>query len=107
MTLSTMTESDLLAGVLDLCRTLGWRTLHVRPARTAHGWRTPIQGDGAGWPDLFAVRRECIVAAELKVGRGKLSDDQDRWLDDLAAAGVDVHVWRETDYPDAIAEMLR
>jgi hypothetical protein len=102
-----MTEADLLRGVLDLCRVLGWRTLHVRPARTAHGWRTAVQGDGAGFPDVLALRGDCIVAAELKADRGNLTDEQRDWLAAFAASGADVHVWRPVDYPDAIAAVLR
>jgi hypothetical protein len=104
-----VTEADLLRGVLDLCRLLGWRTLHLRPARTSHGWRTPVQGDGVGWPDVFAVqpRSRRIVAAELKAEGGRLTADQDAWLADLAASGVEVFTWRPADYPDAIAEVLR
>jgi hypothetical protein len=102
-----MTETDLLRGVLDIAKVYGWRTLHVRPARTAHGWRTAVSGDGIGWPDVVAVRGSRIVAAELKAERGRLTPDQDRWLYDLAAAGVDVHVWRPSDYPDGVVEALR
>lgn len=102
-----MTENDLLAGVLDLLRLFGWRSIHVRPARTAHGWRTPVQGDGTGWPDLYAVRGDRALAAELKADRGRVSPEQAAWLDALRAAGVSVHVWRPADYPDAIAAVLR
>jgi hypothetical protein len=102
-----MTESDLLRGVLDLAKLLGWRTIHVRPGRTAHGWRTAVQGDGAGWPDVFAVRGDRLIGAELKSGRGQLATDQSAWLEALATAGVECHVWRPADYPDAIAAVLR
>lgn len=101
-----MTESDLLRGVLDLCRLLGWRTIHVRPARTAHGWRTPVQGDGAGWPDLFMVRGGRLVAAELKADKGHVTGEQTAWLEALARAGAETFTWRPTDYPEAIAEVL-
>lgn len=86
-------ESDLLAGVLDLARLLGWRTA--------------VAGDGAGFPDLLAVRGERIVAAELKADRGRVTPAQTPWLAVLAAAGVAVYVWRPADYPDVIAETLR
>lgn len=102
-----MTENDLLVGTLDLLRLFGWRSIHVRAARTAHGWRTPIQGDGTGWPDVYAVRGPHAIAAELKADRGRVSPEQTAWLDALRAAGVSVHVWRPVDYPDAIAAVLR
>lgn len=105
----TMSENDLLAGVLDLARVLGWRTIHVRPGRTLQGWRTSVSGDGKGWPDVFAVqpRSGRIVAAELKAELGRLTDEQGAWLSDLTACGVETFVWRPSDYPEAIAEALR
>lgn len=103
----SMKESDLQTGVIDLAHALGWRVAHFRPARTAHGWRTPVAADGAGFPDLVLVRRTRIVAAELKSDRGRLSDVQRDWLEALYAAGVETHVWTPAEYPDRIAEVLR
>lgn len=102
-----MTENDLLTGVLDLFRVLGWRTIHVRPGRVAHGWRTTISGDGVGWPDVFAVRGDRLVACELKVARRKLTPEQDDWLVALDAAGVECYRWTDVDYIDTIASILR
>lgn len=103
----SMSEADLLKGVLDIARVLGWKTLHLRPARTAHGYRTPIQGDGVGWPDVFLVRRTRLVAAELKAERGRMTDAQRDWLEALRDAGVETFEWRPADYPDRVAEVLR
>lgn len=109
----TMTESDLTTGVLDLMRVLGYRTIHVRPGRVAHGWRTTVSGDGVGWPDVFGVgpdrpgRPRRLIAAELKVGRRKLTPEQDEWLVALEAAGVECFRWTDADYPDHIVQVLR
>lgn len=102
-----MTENDLLSGTLDLARLLGWRTIHVRPGRVAHGWRTTVSGDGIGWPDVFAVRGARVIAAELKTKRGRLTDEQAAWLEALETAGVETHIWRPEHYPDLIAAVLR
>lgn len=102
-----MTENDLLLGVLDLFRVLGWRTIHIRPGRVAHGWKTTVSGDGVGFVDVFAVRGDRLVGAELKSDRGRLTPEQADWLDALALAGVECHTWRPADYPDAIAELIR
>lgn len=102
-----MTENDLLRGVLDMARLFSWRSAHFRPAKTAHGWRTPVQGDGEGWPDLFLVRGGRRIAAELKSDKGRLTDEQSAWLEALARAGVEVHLWRPVDYPERIAEVLQ
>lgn len=55
---------------------------------TEHGWRSPVQGAGRGFPDVLAIRGDRIIAAELKSDRGRLTDEQSQWLDALAAAGV-------------------
>lgn len=89
----TMTEAQLSDSVIELAHLLGWRVAHFRPARTAHGWRTPVAADGAGWPDLTMVRGDRIVFAELKSRSGKLSGGQQVWLDALSAVGT-VCVWR-------------
>jgi hypothetical protein len=102
-----MAESDLLMGVLDIAKLHRWRTIHIRPGRTAHGWRSPVQGDGAGFPDILAIRGMRLLVAELKVGRGRLTADQDAWLAAFAAVTDEVYVWREGDYPDAIEVALR
>ena len=38
-----------------------------------NGWRTPVQGDGVGWPDVLAIRGPRIVAVEFKVAPGRRS----------------------------------
>ena len=85
---------------------LGWKRAHFRPARTAHGWRTPVAADGAGFPDLILVRGDRLLAAELKTESGTLTPAQSEWLEALAAAGMETFVWRPDDW-DAIAKVLR
>ena len=94
-----MTEDDLLASVLDLCRHLRLRTAHFRPARTEHGWRTAVSGDGQGWPDVTIVGRKLVIR-ELKTERGRVVGPQAEWLLALQRAGVDADVWRPTQWVD-------
>jgi hypothetical protein len=102
-----VTEREFTTALLDLARILHWRSAHFRPARTAHGWATPVQGDGRGWPDVLLVRPPRIVVAELKVGGGRVSDDQRVWLEQLEQCpGVEVFTWRPKDL-DVIARVLR
>lgn len=100
-----LTEREFTSAVIELARLFGWRVAHFRPAQTARGWRTPVQGDGIGFPDLTLVR-ERLILAELKTKRGKLSEKQTEWLDALRAAGVECHVWRPADW-DEIERRLR
>jgi len=93
-----MTERDLQAWVIVLARLLGWRVAHFRPARTAHGWRTPVAGDGAGFPDLVLVGHGRVLFRELKAGRGRLRPEQEAWLSALRSSGADAEVWTEADW---------
>jgi hypothetical protein len=103
----TITETEFLKQVIDLARLFRWRVAHFRPAMTAHGWRTAVQGDGAGFPDLLLIR-SCgqLLVAELKVGKNKVTDEQQAWLDAFAATGIPAYVWRPTDWKQ-IEEILR
>lgn len=89
----TMTEDNLLSAVLDICRLHRVLAHHCRPAQTARGWRTPIQGD-AGFVDLVIVGRGGVLFRELKSDVGRLSKEQARWTTTLAVAGADCATWR-------------
>jgi hypothetical protein len=95
-----VTEAQLQAAVIECARLLGWRVAHFRPALTVKGWRTPVAGDGAGFPDLVLVRRGRLIFAELKSATGVTSVDQTVWLRELFAVGresddvVEAFVWQ-------------
>lgn len=94
-----MTEDMLLEGVLDLCKLLRCRTLHIRPARTANGWRTPVQGDGKGFPDLLILTYDDrLLFRELKSNTGHLMSHQIGWANGLMNADLDYAVWRPSDW---------
>lgn len=104
--LRATTEAEFLAQVLDLAHVLGYRVAHFRPALTGRGWRTPVQGDGAGFPDLILVGRGRVIAAELKRETAKATDEQLAWLTAFTEAGIATYVWRPRDL-EQIAEVLR
>lgn len=99
----TMTESDLLAAVLDLAAVLKWRTAHFRPARTESGWRTAVSGDGKGFVDLVLVK-DRVLFVELKSMTGRQSREQIEWMIDLRAAGADYRLWTPTDWTSGVIE---
>lgn len=81
MKLPRITEAAFLRQVLDLAKLHGWRSAHFRPAKTAKGWRTAVQGDGVGFPDLILLRGERMIVLELKRDRrAKTTPEQDAWL---------------------------
>ena len=92
-----MSEDDLLTAVLDLARLFGLHVAHFRPAKTDRGWRTAVQADGKGYPDLTIVGPGGVMVRELKSATGKLSSDQQVWLRVLRSAGADAEVWGPAD----------
>jgi hypothetical protein len=96
-----MSEDQLLTNVIDACRTLGLLVAHFRPARVGNPERnrfvTAVSGDGKGFPDLTIVGG-WIKLRELKSHKGVLRPEQRTWIDRLAMAGVDVGVWKTTDW---------
>ena len=106
-----MKEADLQRQVIDLARLYGWRVAHFRAVRVqrANGsvhYCTPVQADGAGWPDLILCRPPRLIAAELKVGRNQLTAEQREWLKEFARCDVEICVWRPEDW-DEIERTLR
>ncbi len=59
--------------VKDLAKVFGWRYYHT--------WRS-IHSP-AGFPDVVMVRAPRLIFAELKTEIGKLTPDQEAWLEDL------------------------
>jgi hypothetical protein len=95
-----MSERDLQAIIERMCLVLGLRCYHPRDSR----------GSVPGWPDLVIcpiartdgfhgiVRNgKGVLYRELKIGKKRLSLDQEEWMRDLSAAGEDADVWRPED----------
>lgn len=102
-----MSEKQLLGCVIDTARILGWRVAHFRSVPVKRGgrtvWETPVQGDGAGFPDLVLVR-DRVLWIELKVGANTLSASQADWLEALRDAGQDAFVLTDEDWHSGIVE---
>ena len=97
-----MSEDELLSCVIDLARALGYRVAHFRPARTAKGWRTAMQGD-PGWPDLVMAKDGRVIFAELKSQRGRMSHEQWVWFAALASG---CYLWRPSDWLSGEVELI-
>lgn len=94
-----ISEDDFSDRVVSYAQDHRWRVLHIRPARTSKGWRTPVSGDGNGFPDLVLVR-ERVLFAELKSAKGVMSQDQKDWLFALMNANAPYFLWRPSDWSD-------
>lgn len=101
-----LSEKDFLAQVCELALIRGWSYLHIRAARTADSWRTPISGPlGKGWPDLVLVRGTELYFFELKRDGAQTTPEQDAVLEVLAPVGF-TRVYRPSDWPE-IESVLR
>lgn len=105
-----MTETELQVQIIATARDLGWKAVHWRPAMTSHGFRTAVQGDGVGWPDLTMVRDNRMICAELKSAGKQLAPAQEAWLDALKKVpGIEVYLWRPDQWENGaiVATLLR
>ena len=103
--LPSVTEAEFLTQVIALARLRGWRVAHFRPARTATGWCTAVQGDGKGYPDLLLVKGKVCVVIELKTGDNQPTAEQEQWLAAFADAGIEAYLFRPADW-EAIERLL-
>lgn len=92
----TQTEKQWQAEVVRAARLLGWTAYHTHDSRRSE----------PGWPDLALVR-DRLVMAELKTDTGRISPDQQRWLDLLGGAGIETYVWRPRDIDEVLAVLKR
>jgi hypothetical protein len=97
----TMTEADLQKLIIQAAQLYGWRVSHFRPALTAKGWRTAVEGH-AGFPDLVLARAGVVIVAELKTERGKLTAAQAVWRE---ALGDCYRLWRPHDIGAILSEL--
>jgi hypothetical protein len=99
---ASLPEKDFTLAVIALAQSLKWTVAHFRTAKITRKdgtvyYETPVQADGAGFPDLVMVRGSRIVWMELKSHRGKVSEEQKVWLGRLRGATEDVYVFRPAD----------
>lgn len=92
----TITEKIFTGHIIEMSNLMGWKCYHTW--QSLHSTK--------GFPDLAMVRGDRLIFAELKTEKGKLTIEQQAWLDILALTGkCEVYLWRPRDW-DKIAEVL-
>lgn len=108
-----MTEKQLLDGLLDWARQLGFITVHIPDrlyALAAEQGRYDAMSGAKSWPDITAVGHGHMLLLECKTETGRVKPGQLEMLDALAAVSNDrvhVRVVRPADYDEVIALMQR
>lgn len=111
--LSVASESAFQDRVIGLAHALGFRVAHFRSVRIARPdgsfrYATPVQADGAGYPDLHIVGSGRSIFAELKRQRGsKTTSEQLDWLASLRACGHEAYLWKPADWDEIVAVLGR
>ncbi len=82
-----LSERDWQRIVSHWAREFGWLEYH-----TLNSW-----GSRPGVPDLVLVRPPRLMFVELKSDKGKLKPQQEEWLENIRACGVEAWVWRPSD----------
>ena len=101
-----ISERELAATVDALAELHGWKSYGVLEQRVY------ARRLSKGWPDRVFVRNGRIMFVEYKSERGKLTPEQQEWLDALGQCvnpwegRVEVWVIRPSDL-DSIEEILR
>ncbi len=85
--MSDQLEREFESDIRRLCALLGLKLYHTHDSRRSE----------PGWPDLAIVGTRLILR-ELKTSAGRVSVAQADWIAILAAADVDVAVWRPADW---------
>jgi hypothetical protein len=85
---ASITEAQLQDWTYKLCKTLRIRFYHTKDSR----------GSAKGFPDLVLLGPSGLLFRELKTSKGRITAEQQEWLDDLTAIGHDAAVWRPIDW---------
>lgn len=97
--LDKMTHAELQNNIVKAAKLCGFRCQY---------WWKSIHSP-AGFPDLFMIKGQKIILAELKVGNDKLSPSQIEWKDILTQVKtIEYYEWHEEDWiSGSILEILK
>ncbi len=91
-----LTEAQWMRQFRELAQTLGWTFYHPWLSRFSP----------RGFPDCVICRPPRLIFAELKTDTGRLTPDQERWIEMLRACGQEAYVWRPRDWDDIVKVLI-
>lgn len=90
-------EEELDAAIQRIAKRHNWLSYHTRNSKRST----------AGWPDRVYCKPPKLLIVELKRESEEPTPAQMVWLAALRACGVDVRVWRPSDWPSIVATLTR
>ena len=81
------TENEIQSAIREYLRMRGWYVIRIQQGMGAH----------RGLSDLIAVKDGRVVFAEIKTPRGRLSEYQERFREEIAAHGGEYAVLRSVE----------
>ena len=106
--LKAISEADFQDMISDLAHLCGYKVAHFRKARKKDGsWITPVSADGKGWPDLILCndKRKSVIVTEIKSEQGKVTPEQQDWIDRLSQCGIETHVWKPSQWDEIVLKL--
>lgn len=80
-----MNEAAFQSLIVELARLMGWTHIyHTHDSRRS----------ASGFPDLVLIRGPRILFIEIKSETGRVSADQESWLEALRATCAEVYLWK-------------
>lgn len=103
----SMSEADLQRTITDACEAMGLLWYHAPdPRKCPHCGFVNRLDHNAGFPDLVIVQPPFIRWWELKAQRGRVSADQQQWLDDVVGCDcMDSRTIKPVDLDDALSAL--
>ena len=95
---TSMTEDQFRQRVREYAALMGWGLQHHN---------SDSRRADPGWPDDVFCRPPRLLIVEFKSQRGRLREAQREWLVALDACGVEVALWRPSDWPEVQQVMGR
>ena len=90
------TEKALMQMIRGAAKLGGWLCYHTHDSRRSD----------PGFPDLVLVRPPDLLFVEVKAHNGRVSPEQQAWLEAINAAGIPAWLCRGIDSTDQLCRML-
>ena len=91
-------EKLFMNKIVRAAAAFGFSPYHTHDSRRSH----------PGWPDLVLIdplKQKRVIFAEIKTEKGKVTPEQQWWINSLVACGQEAYIWRPSQWDDIIATL--